>query len=577
MATVRIDIADFINDGYEFPATGGTLEIYCEENTSEIYSIVIALFNNSENVISDVTTEDYTGADVNFDDTIQSWLVSNLPSYEYFTISITVPANETTDTFTGEADIYDANGNLIARPSLLQVAGSSPAPAKRKYITTYGGDGYFELGSITIDSNTIFKFKATPRIAPEGFWLGNWSNWYGIYHPVQSNIQNLLKWYSTGSREGVFYQGQSLADILDHSFEIETSTSYVKVNGTTVSRNAPINQTFTSFHIGNSTNAGQFDARKPVEWEYFQIYQNGVLSLDLVPAFNNNQYCFKDKVTGNYIYGTGTIGGDVTSFSIDIDNITAEYSGISTSVTVTADEELSWTASTNDSWISLTNPSGTGDGGFTVAVAENNNYSNRTGTVIVTSSDGDVLTVTVEQEKKPFLVYDRPIYRSGSLVKKMYRSGELIYLRLNPASEEPEPPTPPEPTYQWVEVTADFDRSLSFTKVRWDFSKSWNDGFFSELPNINCDNKGWTSITGAEWGYAGQYTMNLSVKRCYIRNQSAGNYSLYDMYAISTQVDTNLYEYEYSVPLYWGGVSNSSLYNNGLGLYVYVEVNPTNE
>lgn len=130
MATVRLDIADFINDGYEFPATGGTLEIYCEENSSEIYSIAIVLLNsNEENVISDVTTEDYTGANVNFDDTIQSWLVSNLPSYDYFTISITVPANETTDTFTGEADIYDANGDIIARPSLSQEAGSSPTPA----------------------------------------------------------------------------------------------------------------------------------------------------------------------------------------------------------------------------------------------------------------------------------------------------------------------------------------------------------------------------------------------------------------------------------------------------------------
>ena len=302
MATVRLDIEDFINDGYEFPATGGTLEIYCEENSSEIYSIAIILLNNYENVISDVTVEN---GDVYFDDATQSWLVSNLTSYDYFSISITVPANETTDIFTEEADFLDVNGDLIAAPSLSQVAGSSPAPV----------------------------------------------------------------------------------------------------------------------------------------------------------------------------------------------------------------------------W---------GDG----------------------------------QHK---------IYRSGNQVMKMYRSGELIYLRFNPASDEPEPPTPPEPTYQWVEVTADFDRSLPFTKVRWDFSKSWNDGFFSELPNINCDNKGWTSITGAEWGYAGQYTMNLSAKKCYIRNQSTGSYDLYDMYAISTQVDTNLYEYESSVPLYWGGVSNSSLYNNGLGLYVYVEVNPTNE
>lgn len=556
-------------DGYEIPASGETIEINIAENfygSYELYGANISSFSAEDgNDVGEVFIGDNN--DYSF--------YGLIGDGESVTITFEVPQNQDTSVVSFSIAIYDTEGSPLGDYIFYQEGGEPPAP-KRKYITTYGGDGYFELGSITIDSNTIFKFKATPRIAPEGFWLGNWSNWYGIYHPVQSNIQNQLKWYSTGGIEGVFYQGQSSADILDHSFEIETSTSYVKVNGTTVSRNAPINQTFTSFHIGNSTNAGQYDARKPVEWEYFQIYQGGVLALDLVPAFNNNQYCFKDKVTGNYIYGTGTIGGDVTSFSVDIDNITAEYSGTSTSVTVTADEELSWTASTNDSWISLTNPSGIGDGGFTVAVAENNNYSNRTGTVIITSSEDDVLTVTVEQEKKPVLVYDRPIYRSGNLVKKMYRSGELIYLRLNPPSEEPVPPTPPEPTYQWVEVTAGFDRSVPFTRVRWDFSKSWNDGFFSELPNINCDNRGWGSITGAEWGYAGQYTMNLSSKKCHIRNQSTGSYDFYDMYAFP-QVDTNIYEYEYSVPLYWGGVSNSSLYNNGLGLYVYVEVNPTNE
>lgn len=299
------------------------------------------------------------------------------------------------------------------------------------YITTYGGDGYFELGNTIVNDNTVFKFKATPRIAPEGFWLGNWSNWYGIYHPVQSGSENLLKWYSTGSREGVFYEGQTLSDILDHSFEIETSTDYVKVNGTTVSRNAPMNATFSSFHIGNSANAGQFDARKPVEWEYFQIYQNGVLTLDLVPAYKNDQYCFKDKVTGNYIYGTGTISGNVASFVVDIDNITAEYSGTSTSVTVTADSSLSWTAQTNYSWISITNPTGVGNGSFSVVVSENDAYSARLGAVTLLSSEGDELTITVEQEKVPLIVYDRPIYRSGSLVKKMYRNGELIYYRLN--------------------------------------------------------------------------------------------------------------------------------------------------
>ena len=291
-----------------------------------------------------------------------------------------------------------------------------------------------------------------------------------------------------------------------------------------------------------------------------------------------------DKVSGNFYAATDQTKIELiplTTFEITPTESAATYESGTTTITVNTDNDASitWTASTSDNWLNLSTLTGTGDGSVTLTYEENEAFQSRTGTVTFNSSNDDVLTFTIEQAKKPFIVYDRPIYRSGSLVKKMYRSGELIYLRLNPSSEQPqpEPPTPSEPTYQWVEITADFDRSIPFTKVRWDFSKSWYDGYFSELPNINCDNKGWTSVRDAEWGYAGQYTMNLSAKKCYIRNQSTDSYDLYDMYAITTQVDTNLYEYEYSVPLYWGGVSSSSLYDNGLGLYVYVEVNPTNE
>ena len=383
------------------------------------------------------------------------------------------------------------------------------------YITTYGGDGYFELGSITINENTIFKFKATPRIAPEGFWLGNWNYWYGIYHPIQSNIQYQLKWYSFGGKEGVFYEGQSLSDILDHSFEIETSTSYVKVNGTTVSRNAPINQTFSSFHIGNSANAGQYDARKPVEWEYFQIYQNGVLSLDLVPAFKNNQYCFKDKVTGNYIYGTGTIGGEVTSFSIDINNITAEYSGTSTSITVTADEELSWTASTRDSWISLTNPTGNGNGGFTIVIAATTFYNPRTGYVTVVSRGGDTLPITIQQDKKPLIVYDRPIYRSGELVKKMYRSGELIYLKMGKTD------------YSRMPLTLEFVTSGMFG---W---KASDERVAGKVISYSLNDGPWTEITSTTEGVQIPVAAGDKISLKGNNNKYATGYETYNSFTIS--------------------------------------------
>ena len=348
------------------------------------------------------------------------------------------------------------------------------------------------------------------------------------------------------------------------------------------------NWTTTGTYSGNFSDNGivffPFRYAQNLIMDFYEVKIYGIndtLLYDFVPDYNESEMGLRDKVSGNF--HTATDQSKIQLFSLTTFEIQPEeeyvlYTSGTTTITLTADEGLTWTASTNDSWLSLSTLTGAGDGSITITYAENEAFQSRTGTVTFTSSIGDVLTFTIEQAKKLFIAYDRPIYRSGSLVKKMYRSGELIYIRLNPPTEqtEPEPPIQPEPTYQQVEVTADFDRSIPFTKVRWDFSKSWYDGYFSELPNINCDNKGWTSIRDAEWGYAGQYTMNLSAKKCYIRNQSTDSYDLYDMYAITTQVDTNLYEYEYSVPLYWGGVSSSSLYDNGLGIYVYVEVNPTN-
>ena len=104
------------------------------------------------------------------------------------------------------------------------------------------------------------------------------------------------------------------------------------------------------------------------------------------------------------------------------------------------DSSITWTASTTDSWLSLSPSTGAGDGSVTITYAENLNYSPRTGIVTFTSSEGETITFTLEQEKKPVLVYDRPIYRSGSLVKKMYRSGNLIYQRLNPVNGKKENP-----------------------------------------------------------------------------------------------------------------------------------------
>ena len=531
MATVRLDIADFINDGYEFPATGGILEIYCEENSSEIYSIAIGLFNDRKNVISVVTVEDgERAAEVFYDDTgdYPLWMVSGLSPYDYFTISITVPANETTDTFTGEAVIFNTNNELIVAPSISQ-KGAAPSPYKWIPVTE-DFDRSLPIKKWRYNINNTFRNKygnydcvlsELPNIYVENG--GVWNN------PQPSNGYAFSNRFNVGQN----YFSSRYYGFTDGMWTATTSSHTTLVEGTTYEFECPVDL----YWGGNHTSP--FDAELASVIQFYVPWH---------------------------------------TFECDTEEITATYESGSSIVTVTADSYITWTAITSNDWITITNPTGAGNGSFTINYTENGPIS-RKGNVTLTSSEGDIITIAITQTKQSFIYYARKIYRSGSLVKKMYRSGELIYLRLNPSTEQPEPelPTPSEPTYEWVEITADFDRSIPFTKVRWDFSKSWYDGYFSELPNINCDNKGWTSIRDAEWGYAGQYTMNLSAKKCYIRNQSTDSYDLYDMYAITTQVDTNLYEYEYSVPLYWGGVSSSSLYDNGLGIYVYVEVNPTNK
>lgn len=126
-----------------------------------------------------------------------------------------------------------------------------------------------------------------------------------------------------------------------------------------------------------------------------------------------------------------------STFEIAPTESAATYESGTTTTTVNTDNDssITWTASTSDSWLNLSTLTGAGNGSVIVTYGENETFQSRTGTVTFTSNGGDVLTFTIEQEQKPVLIYDHPIYRSGNLVKKMYRSGELIYLRLNPPTE----------------------------------------------------------------------------------------------------------------------------------------------
>ncbi len=106
---------------------------------------------------------------------------------------------------------------------------------------------------------------------------------------------------------------------------------------------------------------------------------------------------------------------NASSFETDITAITASYNSTTSAVTLTTDEDISWTASTLNDWITLSTTGGTGSSVFTVSLSKNTAYAGRNGLITVTNGE-DVIEITVEQEKYPLFVPKNNIYREGRLV-----------------------------------------------------------------------------------------------------------------------------------------------------------------
>lgn len=144
--------------------------------------------------------------------------------------------------------------------------------------------------------------------------------------------------------------------------------------------------------------------------------------------------------------------------------------------------------------------------------------------------------------------------------------------------------------FAWVEITQNFDRSIPFTKVRFDLSltnQSWYvvvsggtsyypNGYFSESPNVNCDGKGWRDITGSTYGYAGQNRFRPFVVGTVQELFSCRVCGFVDkrIPLDATLISGQTYEYTYPVSLYWGGIGNiTTPYTEPhTGVFVYIEV-----
>lgn len=152
----------------------------------------------------------------------------------------------------------------------------------------------------------------------------------------------------------------------------------------------------------------------------FKVYGSGnTLLFDFVPDLSGSTKGIRDKVSGDFFSASDQSKitlYNLSTFEVDVTEINATYTGSTTPVTLTADDGVSWTATTIPSWVTLSSTAGTGTTQITVTVQQNNNYSARTGSIIFTSSESDTAEIAITEAKHPLLVPKNNIYRGGTLV-----------------------------------------------------------------------------------------------------------------------------------------------------------------
>jgi len=172
----------------------------------------------------------------------------------------------------------------------------------------------------------------------------------------------------------------------------------------------------------------------------FRIYDDNVLVMELKPAVNNGQHCYYDTVGDAYYYaqGTGTVDAVNPLHTFTASQSKLSFQSIQSSQNITITAETWWTATTNNSWISLSQNTGsTGDTNVTVTVADGSHDGSRVGKITFTDAEDYTFDVDVFQLKLGMKVYVNK-YKVGSTnivkqqrgednVKKMYMGNDLVY------------------------------------------------------------------------------------------------------------------------------------------------------
>lgn len=118
---------------------------------------------------------------------------------------------------------------------------------------------------------------------------------------------------------------------------------------------------------------------------------------------------------------------------------------------------------------------------------------------------------------------------------------------------------------EWESVTTSFDRSKKISKVAWNMDVNVptnQNGYFSELPNIDTDGMAWRNVSGSTFGYASENRFSLDqnffCNRYYNLTNEPWSSSTYT-YSGGTYdtSDNNIWVFNCPVTYYWSGVHHN--------------------
>lgn len=127
-------------------------------------------------------------------------------------------------------------------------------------------------------------------------------------------------------------------------------------------------------------------------------------------------YCSLETLTDAEVNQVIKFNDNPGAITVNPSSLNADYTGLTTAVTLNMESGTSWSASSIPSWINLSATAGTGPATITVTVPRNNAVQPRTGIVVFEDAEENTTELLINQAKHPAIIPVNNLYLGDKLV-----------------------------------------------------------------------------------------------------------------------------------------------------------------